>query len=143
MLYKIRKYILVLVVISLSGASLAEDLSAEKLSPMEVKGATTISHKEAKELFDSGVKFVDIRKDSDWEAGRIPDAIHLELKKVFNKESLAEKVLPSEKVVFYCNGPKCLRSSKASAMAVEWGYSKVYYYRDGFPDWDENGYPAE
>ena len=48
-----------------------------------------------------------------------------------------------EAVVMYCNGHNCMRSSKASAMAVGWGYSKIYYFRDGFPAWKDAGYPVE
>lgn len=38
-------------------------------SPMTVEGATTVNAAEAKALFDSGVLFVDIRRNSDYEAG--------------------------------------------------------------------------
>ncbi|MCG8672870.1 MAG: rhodanese-like domain-containing protein [Pseudomonadales bacterium] len=115
----------------------------EEVSPTTVKGATTINASKAKALFDQEVAFVDVRKNSDWEAGRIPSAIHLELKKVYTADSLAEEVEKNEAVVLYCNGPKCMRSSKASAKAVEWGFSKVYYFRDGFPAWKAAGYPVE
>jgi rhodanese-related sulfurtransferase len=94
-------------------------------------------------MFDEGVPFVDVRKNSDWEAGRVPEAYHIELKTVFNKSELAKVVNSDEKVVIYCNGPKCLRSSKASAMAVEWGYTNVHYFRDGFPSWKAAEYPVE
>ena len=116
---------------------------AEGLSPESVPGATTIGAAEAKRLFDGGVVFVDVRKDSDWEAGRIPEAYHIELKKVFNETELANVAQVDQPVVIYCNGPKCLRSSEASAMAVEWGFSKVHYFRDGFPAWKAADYPVE
>ena len=114
-----------------------------EMAPMQVSGATTIDEKKAKELFESEVAFVDVRKDSDWDAGRIPGAIHLDLKKNFTKESLAEEVSTGEQVVFYCNGEKCLRSSAAAEKAVQWGYSKVYYFRSGFPSWKAAGLPVE
>ena len=112
-------------------------------SPMEIAGAKTVSTSEAKALFDDGVIFVDVRKDSDWEAGRVPDAIHIELKKVYSPETLGEEIPKDQKVVIYCNGEKCMRSSKACAKAVEWGFTQVYYYRDGFPAWKAAGYPVE
>ena len=116
---------------------------AAEVSPETVPGATTISAAEAKKMFDEGVPFVDVRKNSDWEAGRVPEAYHIELKKVFSESELAKVVNSDEPVVIYCNGPKCLRSSKASAMAVEWGYSKVHYFREGFPSWKAAEYPVE
>ena len=122
---------------------LTTSVSADEVSPTDIPGATTVNTAEAKALFDEGVYFVDVRKDSDWEAGRVPDAIHIELKKVFSDETLTAEVEKDAKVVIYCNGEKCLRSSQAAAKAVEWGFSNVYYYRDGFPAWKAAGNPVE
>ena len=117
--------------------------AADEKSPTVVDGTTTIDATQAKALFDEGVVFVDTRKDKDWEAGRIPDAVHIELKKKFNEASLSEEVAKGDKVVFYCNGHSCMRSSKAAMDAVGWGFSNVYYFRDGFPAWKAAGYPSE
>lgn len=114
-----------------------------ELAPEQVSGATTIDGAKAKELFDKGVLFVDPRSDSDWDAGRIPGAEHLEVNKRLNSDSLSEVIGKDDAVVFYCNGPKCKRSSTACAQAIEWGFTRVYYYRDGFPDWRRRGYPVE
>ena len=116
---------------------------AEDVSPETVSGATTVDAAKAKELFDQEVLFVDTRKDKDWDAGRIPGAEHLDVKKALTAESLGAVAGKDEPVVMYCNGHNCLRSSHAAAMAVEWGYSKVYYFRDGFPAWKDAGYPVE
>lgn len=113
------------------------------LSPETVSGATTVSVEDAANLFDEGVVFIDVRKPSDYEAGRVPGAVHLDVKTAFSAESLAAVIAMDEKVVIYCNGHSCMRSSKATAMAVEWGYSHVYYMRDGFPAWDVSGMPVE
>ncbi len=113
-------------------------------SPLKVEGATTVTAEQAKELFDGEVLFVDVRKDSDWDAGRIPGAVHLDNKKgVFSEDSLGAEIGKGEKVVIYCNGPKCMRSSKGSASAVGWGFTSVYYFRDGFPAWKAAGFPVE
>ena len=117
--------------------------AGDEVSPMTVDGAKTVSAAEAKTLFDKGVLFLDIRKDKDWAAGRVPDAIHIELKKKLNEDSMSAEVKKDQEVVIYCNGPKCMRSSKASKMAVDWGYSKVYYFRGGLPAWKVAGYPVE
>lgn len=87
--------------------------------------------------------FVDTRKNSDWDAGRIPDALHLELKSNFTEDSLSAEVGKSEPLVCYCNGPECKRSSVCSAKAVSWGFKNVYYYRDGYPAWTSAGNPTE
>ena len=125
------------------GLLVSAPVQAAKESPTTVPGAVTIDAAKAKALFDKGVPFVDVRKSSDWDAGRIPGARHVELKKVFNEAAL-EKVAPKDKeVVFYCNGISCMRSSAAAQKAVQWGFKKVYYFRLGFPSWQTAGYPTE
>lgn len=114
-----------------------------KESPMVIEGAKTVSAAEAKALFDKGIKFIDVRKNSDWDAGRVPGAVHIELKKKLSQESLSKTVGKDQEFVFYCNGPRCMRSSKASAKAVSWGFTKVYYFRDGLPSWQIADYPIE
>jgi rhodanese-related sulfurtransferase len=115
----------------------------EYMSPETVPGATTIDTTQAKTLFDRGAIFIDVRSDADWEAGRVPGAVHLELDKVFTEASLGAVARRDQEVVLYCNGTKCPRSSTAAAAAVDWGFSRVYYYRLGFPAWQSAGYPAE
>lgn len=117
--------------------------AGKKISPVKVPGAKTVNAQQAKKLFDQGVIFVDVRKNKDFAAGRVPDAVHIELKKVYNKSTLGEHVKNNQKVVIYCNGHSCLRSSKAAQKAVAWGFKKVYYFRDGFPAWKKSGYPVE
>lgn len=112
-------------------------------SPLSVAGATTIDTAQAKALFDKKVVFVDLRKESEFDAGRIPGAVNLFINTKFNQEALAAKVKKDEPVVFYCNGPKCPHSAKASEMALGWGYTKVNYYREGLPGWKAAGNPVE
>ncbi len=118
-------------------------LAAKKISPEQVAGAKTIDTEEAKKLFDQGVIFLDVRSNRDWEAGRIPGSKHLELKKVYNQESLATVASQNDSLVIYCNSTGCMRSSKACKKAVEWGYKNVYYYRLGYPNWQASGYAVE
>lgn len=117
--------------------------AGDKISPASIDGATTVDTAKAKALFDKGVIFIDVRKDKDWGAGRVPDAVHIELKKVLSEATLSKEVKKDQEAVIYCNGEKCMRSSKASAKAVGWGFTKIYYYRDGFPAWKAAGYPVE
>lgn len=136
-----RSFFIILVVLFLGGplATVADD----KISPESIQGAETVAAVGAKKLLDSGAVFVDVRKTKDWKAGRISGAIHLELKNVLCEHTLGDKVKIDQKVVFYCNGPKCMRSSKAVSKAIAWGYSDVYYFRRGFPAWSAVGYPVE
>ncbi|MEN8177953.1 MAG: rhodanese-like domain-containing protein [Pseudomonadota bacterium] len=114
-----------------------------KSTPQTVPGATTVDAGAAHKLFEEEVAFVDLRKEPAWNAGRIPGAIHLDIKKAFSQESLMNEVNTDEAVVFYCSGIRCPRSAKASEKALSWGYTKVYYFRGGFPAWQTAGYPVE
>jgi rhodanese-related sulfurtransferase len=117
--------------------------SPEFVSPEAVPGAITIDTARAKTLFDNGAIFIDVRNDADWEAGRIPGAVHLDLDTGFTANSLRAVARPDQAVVMYCNGTKCPRSSQAAASAVSWEFTRVFYYRLGFPDWQAAGYPVE
>lgn len=44
-------------------------------------------------------------------------------------------------VLFYCNGPKCGRSVKSIHKAHACGYTHLYWYRGGFEEWVQKGYP--
>ncbi|MEZ5930574.1 MAG: rhodanese-like domain-containing protein [Alphaproteobacteria bacterium] len=131
-------------VAGLSMATLLPNMaSAKEDAPLTVDGATTVSAVEAKDLFDQGALFIDPRGDADFEAGRIPGAVHLPLSGGLSEASLSEVAKKDETLVFYCNGVKCGVSSKACAKAVAWGFTDVRYFREGFPGWEAAGYPVE
>lgn len=121
-------------------------------SPQSVDGATTIDVEKAHQLWSDRAPFVDVRSNSDWQAGRIPGAVHIvndpgpaekNLNQNLTRKALKEVAGKDQPVVFYCNGPGCDRSSVAAGKAVQWGWSEVYYFRAGFPAWKEAGYPVE
>ncbi len=123
-----------------AGVPAVADRSAE--SPREVAGATTVDAVAAKALFDRGAVFVDVRGLARWDLGHVPGAVELDLKTDFNEANLLAVVGKDQEVVIYCQGSKCLRSSKACAKAVSWGFTNVYYLRDGFPGWKAAGNPV-
>ena len=45
-----------------------------------------------------------VRGNADWNAGHIPDGVHLELHNVFSEARLSEVVGKDEEVVIYCAG---------------------------------------
>ncbi|MCW8875170.1 MAG: rhodanese-like domain-containing protein [Gammaproteobacteria bacterium] len=44
-------------------------------------------------------------------------------------------------VLFYCNGVKCGRSVITAVIARDCGYRKVFWFRGGFEEWKQKGYP--
>ncbi|MGH6920995.1 MAG: rhodanese-like domain-containing protein, partial [Geminicoccaceae bacterium] len=124
-------------------AGVAEAGQEGEVSPTETPGATTVDAAAAKTMFDRGVRFVDVRADGDRSLGYIPGDIHLNLDGAFGRESLSAVVGKDQEVVIYCMGPRCLRSSQACAKAVSWGFTQVFYFREGFPAWKAAGHPFE
>jgi adenylate cyclase len=124
-------------------AGVSEAGQEGEVSPTEIAGATTVDAAAAKTLFDRGVPFVDVRIDEDWSLGHIPAAVHLDLDDEFDETSLGAVVGKDQEVVIYCMGPRCLRSSEACTKAVSWGFTQVFYFREGFPAWKAAGYPFE
>ena len=122
---------------------LAFPTMASELSKTSVDGAETITSDRAAELFDAGAVFVDVRKVGPYEEGRIPGAIHLDLKLAFTEDALAAVAGKSDDLVIYCNGPYCPRAAAGCEKALSWGYTNVYYYRDGLPGWEAAGLPVE
>ena len=120
-----------------------ENVWAKSPAPEQVDGAITISTKRAKTLMNQGVTFIDVRRISDYQNSHIQWSIHLDLKLDLTEVALLSVVKKHQPVVFYCNGDMCQRSALASEKAVIWGWTKVYYYRGGFPDWQQAGLPLE
>ena len=111
--------------------------------PLEVEGARTVAVEEAKRLFDAGVPFIDVRNPRLYARRHVPGAHHLDLKYAFTEETLNAVVAKDQPLVIYCSGVKCSRSSRASARAVSWGFTKVHYFRGGIVDWRDAGMPME
>jgi rhodanese-related sulfurtransferase len=118
-------------------------MASEGQSPMQVAGTQSVTVEQAKRLFVQGAKFIDVRSAVGFDAGRIPGAKLLDLKKNFTQSALAKFAAQDEPIIIYCSGPVCSRAAKAASKAVKWGYSKVYYFRDGLPGWKQAAHPVE
>lgn len=124
------------------------------VSPTSVNGAITVDAAKAHEQWQQRAWFIDPRKPAQYESGRIPGAISIEYDpdpkqssglsdQLLTEATLSAEVPKGEPVVFYCNAKGCDRSSWAAALAVEWGWKKVYYFREGIPAWTKAGYAVE
>ena len=119
------------------------------VSPEAVDGVTTVDAAKAHELWEQRAWFVDVRKEGQFESGRIPGALNLPYapgkagEQPFNPAALEAEVGKDEALVVYCNAESCDRSSWGAALAAEWGWQNVYYFRGGYPEWSKAGYPVE
>lgn len=120
------------------------DLSnADNFAPENIDGARTINTAAAKVLFNKNYPFIDVRGTDDYKTAHIPGAYHLSIKNDFTEQRLREIVEKDQPVVIYCNGVSCMGSSVATHQAVAWGWSNVFYYREGITEWKHQGYSVQ
>jgi len=117
--------------------------AASGVAPTKVEGSVLIDLDRAMSLWEDEVVFVDVRPASNYDAGRILGAVNLPVDTDLTKDSINVVVDQDAPVVIYCNGIKCGLSAKAIPMLVDWGYSEIYYLREGFPGWEQAGLPIE
>jgi rhodanese-related sulfurtransferase len=122
--------------------------------PPTLAGVAVVSAEQAKKMIDSGVPVIDTRVGNEYADSHIKGAKNVPYKEKSAKEPsfngtedqfpLAK--LPPDKrapLIFYCNGPECWKSYKASRMASEAGWTQVQWLRGGYPEWKSKGYPVE
>jgi rhodanese-related sulfurtransferase len=53
------------------------------------------------------------------------------------------KLIPVKRhpTLFYCNGPTCGRSARAVKIAMQCGYTNLYWFFGGFEEWQAKKYP--
>lgn len=83
---------------------------------------------------------VDVREESEWEAGHIKGAIHLG-KGIIERD--IEKRIPDHdaEVILYCGGG--FRSALAADNLQKMGYRNVLSMDGGWRAWKENDFPSE
>jgi rhodanese-related sulfurtransferase len=100
---------------------------AHELTPSQVKEA----------MAGGDVVLVDVREPYEWDAGRIPGAVHIELERLASR---AEEVPTDRPVVFQC------RLGIRSAMAMQAFRSSgwdAYHLAGGIQRWVDEGLPIE
>jgi rhodanese-related sulfurtransferase len=139
----------------------ALELSAKPLTPNKTQAKALnvhmISAQEAKMLFDQGALFFDVRKPVEVSRLKIKGAKRAYYNEKGGnaqrkvdwdnaKDAFDISALPEDKtkeIVFYCNGKRCWKSFKAVITATAAGYSNVFWFREGIPQWEKLGYPTE
>ena len=123
------------------------------LTPPTIPGVTTVDTPMVQRLIAAGITAVDTRSQKEFEQERIRGAIHAPyIEKSLKDRDFDARLddysaisrLPKDKpVIFYCNGPECWKSYKAVIVGKQAGIQKIYWYREGMPDWRENKMPVE
>jgi rhodanese-related sulfurtransferase len=94
-----------------------------------------------KKKLDAGEKMilVDVREESEWARGHIPNAVHLG-KGIIERD--IEKAIPEKgaTVVLYCGGG--FRSALAAENLQKMGYTNVISMDGGWREWTQAGFPT-
>jgi len=113
-------------------------------APLDVDGAETVGLEKAHQLYKEGAVFIDVRDSRDWSVGHIDGAVHLDFStNEFSVLYVSEDLDRDTPVVFYTSSPLNIRSAMATFFAANWGYKKVYYFREGFYSWMAADYPVD
>lgn len=116
-------------------------------APQDIRGAVKVSAEDVFRLFESApdLVIVDSRLADGPSSGRAQGFVEgsVSLPDIQTDCPALARVIPNKATptLFYCNGPKCGRSVKAIEIAQHCGYRKLYWFRGGFEEWLEKGYP--
>lgn len=89
---------------------------------------------------DDKFTLIDVREDSEWQAGRVPGAIHIS-RGVLEFQIDAMVPQKDSKIVLYCRSGS--RSALAADTLQKLGYTKVYSLAGGFSGYQKAGQPTE
>lgn len=97
---------------------------------------------DVKAKMDQGKSFylVDTREDSEWEAGRIPGAIHIG-KGVLERDIETQIPNKNAEIILYCGGG--FRSALAADALQLMEYTNVSSMDGGIRAWRDKGWPIE
>ena len=81
--------------------------------------------------------FIDVREDSEWAKGHLPQAIHIG-RGVLERDIGRLNLAKDAEIILYCGGG--FRSLLAAINLQHMGYSNVYSMDGGFSGWLSHGY---
>jgi len=122
-------------------------------TPRVLDGVKIVSADQAAEMMKQGIALYDTRSGDEYRAGHIRGARSLPYgeksakevgfdagKDRFDLAPIADKNAP---VIFACNGAECWKSYKSCVTAVKAGFTQVYWFRGGYPEWLARGLPTD
>jgi rhodanese-related sulfurtransferase len=117
--------------------------AADSIVPDNIPGVATLNAEQLIELVveTPDLIIIDSRITANRKYGYIDGSLSLPDTET-NCDSLAARVPALEnQIVFYCNGVKCGRSVNAIEVAQACGYENLSWFRGGFQEWSDKGYP--
>lgn len=89
---------------------------------------------------NGGALVVDVREESEWEAGHIRGAVHIG-KGVIERDIEQQAANPDRELILYCGGG--YRSILAADNLQKMGYTNVVSMAEGWRGWKEREYEIE
>lgn len=120
----------------------AKDLYAdipESEFPIEIHLAKT------KDLYDrGGLLVLDAREQAEYDEGHITGAVSAYGDQYVGETEWLEKTAKDPRpIMVYCGGGECDLSLNLGFEIARMGHRKVLIFMDGYPAWEEAGYPTE
>jgi len=107
--------------------------------PIEIHLAKT------KDLYDrGGLLVLDAREQIEYDEGHIKGAVSAYADQMLGEtEWLEETAKDPRPIMVYCGGGECDLSLNLGFEIARMGHRKVLIFMEGYPAWDEAGYPTE
>jgi rhodanese-related sulfurtransferase len=99
-----------------------------------------ISVDETLERIKRGANLIDVREDSEWEAGHARGATHIG-RGVIERDIVGKFPDKDSELILYCGGG--YRSALAADNLQKMGYRNVFSMAGGWTAWQESGAPTE
>jgi rhodanese-related sulfurtransferase len=98
---------------------------------------------QVKEMLDAKqAVLLDARNAASFREGHIAGALPVPLEEAKRNPSspLSAKLAKGSTIIAYCNGFSCHDSMELGKILMRAGYTSVYVYEGGFPEWRDAGY---
>lgn len=111
---------------------------------LALKRVVSLSEAEAKIKYDAGLAlFVDARSKIEFDGGHVAGALNIPADEPAAGALDALMGKPRE-IVLYCDGVECGAANRLARDMIGRGYGRnLYVITNGFPGWEERGYPVE
>lgn len=106
-----------------------------------------IHYEDARVLYDRKAMFIDARRTSIFEQGHIVGARSISVWESDVDDKVAAMAMAgldgNAPIVIYCSGGNCEDSHMLAERLFGVGFNNVMVYKDGYPDWQQQGGPVE
>ncbi len=116
---------------------------SKKKEEKELSEPAAINLKQAYNLYQQNVLFIDAREPADYQNAHIKNAINIPFDHFDEYKHLLNNIDKEKIIVTYCAGTDCDLSVLLGNMLFEVGYKKVYIFFGGWNEWLEANYPVE